>query len=78
MEQFTEGRMAYLRSQRLGRLATIDFHGAPQTTRVPFGVQADGSVVIGGRALGSTRKFKNAQQNPVAALVIDDLASVDP
>jgi len=76
---FTAYELEYLRSQRLGRLATVDQHGAPQNNPVGFFLDdATGDVLIGGVALGESRKFRNVQRNPHVALVVDDLASVDP
>ena len=75
----TELERAYLRSQPLGRLATVDADGAPQNS--PIGVFLDettGEVLIGGAAMGATRKFRNVQGNPHVAVVIDDLVSTDP
>jgi pyridoxamine 5'-phosphate oxidase family protein len=75
----TDTERVYLQSQPLGRLATVDAHGAPQNS--PVGVFLDeetGDVVIGGHAMGATRKFRNVQANPRVALVIDDLVSRDP
>ncbi|HEX9034438.1 MAG TPA: PPOX class F420-dependent oxidoreductase, partial [Streptosporangiaceae bacterium] len=37
-----------------------------------------GVIDIGGRDLGSTRKFRNVQANGQVAFVVDDIASVDP
>ncbi len=69
----------YLQSQRLGRLATVDAHGAPQNNPVGFFFNpVHGSVDIGGRAMGSTRKFRNVSANPRVAFVVDDLVSVQP
>jgi pyridoxamine 5'-phosphate oxidase family protein len=71
--------LRYLHSQRLGRLATVDASGAPQNNPVGFAVdEATGQILIGGIAMGETRKFRNVQGNPNVALVVDDLASVDP
>jgi pyridoxamine 5'-phosphate oxidase family protein len=76
---FTDDELAYLGSQPLGRLATVDPSGAPQNNPVGFVVDhATGQIVIGGLALARTRKFRNVQQNPHVALVIDDLVSTDP
>jgi pyridoxamine 5'-phosphate oxidase family protein len=75
----TDIERAYLQSQPLGRLATVDASGAPQNS--PIGVFLDedtGDIVIGGHAMGATRKFRNVQANPHVALVIDDLVSTDP
>ena len=78
-EKLTADDVAYLRSQRLGRLATVDPSGAPQNNPVGFVVdEAAGTIVIGGMAMGQTRKFRNVEQNPHVAFVVDDLASVDP
>jgi pyridoxamine 5'-phosphate oxidase family protein len=78
-QRLTTEDVAYLRSQRLGRLATVDPSGAPQNNPVGFVVDDDtGQVLIGGRAMGQTRKFRNVRGNPRVALVVDDLASVDP
>jgi pyridoxamine 5'-phosphate oxidase family protein len=75
----TDTEQAYLQSQPLGRLATVDSNGAPQNS--PIGVFFDertGEVLIGGHAMGETRKFRNVQANPQVAVVIDDLVSTDP
>ena len=75
----TDTERAYVQSQPLGRLATVDANGAPQNN--PVGVFLDeetGDLVIGGGAMGASRKFRNVQANPQVALVIDDLVSMDP
>jgi len=36
------------------------------------------TIEIGGHGLGATRKFRNVEANGRAALVVDDLASVNP
>ena len=75
----TDTERAYLQSQPLGRLATVDAAGAPQNN--PVGVFLDeetGDIVIGGHAMGATRKFRNVGANAQVALVIDDLVSTDP
>jgi pyridoxamine 5'-phosphate oxidase family protein len=75
----TDTERAYLKSQPLGRLATVDASGAPQNN--PIGVFLDektGDVIIGGHAMGATRKFRNVQANTRVALVVDDLVSTDP
>ncbi len=76
---FTDTERAYVRSQPLGRLATVDANGAPQNN--PVGVFFDdetGDLVIGGGAMGASRKFRNVHANPQVALVIDDIVSIDP
>ena len=76
---FTPEQLSYLRDQRLGRLATVDEQHAPQVVPVGFFVdERTGDVLIGGIALGSTRKFRNVEATGRAALVVDDLASTIP
>jgi pyridoxamine 5'-phosphate oxidase family protein len=71
--------IAYLSTQRLGRLATVDSRGAPQNNPVGFWYNAElGTIDIGGLRLGATRKFRNLDANPNVAFVVDDLASVQP
>jgi pyridoxamine 5'-phosphate oxidase family protein len=75
----TEIERAYVKSQPLGRLATVDATCAPQNS--PVGVFIDektGDIIVGGGAMGATRKFRNVQANPQVAIVIDDLVSNDP
>jgi pyridoxamine 5'-phosphate oxidase family protein len=78
-EFFSAAEHAYLDSQRLGRLATVAGNGQPQNNPVGFFVNDElGVVDIGGRAMGQTKKFRNAQANPLVSFVVDDLASVKP
>ena len=79
IEPFTELELAYLASQRLGRLATVAPDGAPQNNPVGFSYNESlGTIDIFGLNLGASRKFRNLRTNPNVALVVDDLASVDP
>ncbi len=76
---FTDSERAYLQSQPLGRLATVNAGGAPQNNPVgEFLDEETGDLVIGGHAIGATRKFRNLRANAQVALVIDDLVSMDP
>lgn len=75
----TEIEHNYLKSQPLARLATVDANGAPQNNPVgAFLDEETGDVIIGGHAMGATRKFRNVRTNTQVALVIDDLVSRDP
>lgn len=75
---FTEKEIAYIRSQPLGRIATVDGDGQPDN--VAIGFQFDGKIFhIGGLDNPSTRKYKNvANGYTKVALLIDDLQSVNP
>jgi pyridoxamine 5'-phosphate oxidase family protein len=78
MTEFSEAERAYLASQRLGRMATVDPHGQPQANPVGYFVQDDGTILVGGLAMGTTKKWRNLQRNPKVALVVDDVVSVRP
>src|SRR5437660_7596081 len=75
---FTQAELDYLKTQRLARLATVSPDGTLQVSPVGFFLNPDGTIDIGGAALGGTKKFRNVAANGRAALVIDDIASVDP
>lgn len=80
MSVFTEAELAYLTGGRqLGRVATVGADGTPHV--VPVGWiynAATDTIDIGGRDLTETKKFRDAARRGRAAIVIDDLASVDP
>jgi pyridoxamine 5'-phosphate oxidase family protein len=78
MTAFTVAQRTYLAGQRLGRMATVDPGGQPQANPVGFFLQDDGTVLIGGHRMGASKKWRNLQVNSKIALVVDDLASVDP
>lgn len=76
---FTSAELAYLRSQRLGRLATAAPDGALQNNPVGFTVNETlGTVDISGLRLTASKKFRNLRTNPNVAFVVDDIASLDP
>lgn len=76
----TDEEIAYLRSQPLGRLATVSADGQPDV--VPVGFEFDGTCFwVGGSgpSVAATRKFRNIRAgNRNVALVVDDLVSFDP
>lgn len=75
---FTEQEIAYLKEQRLCRLATVGVDGQPDVA--PVGFEFDGThFYIGGMDPEHTRKFVNVRDgNTQVALVVDDLVSTDP
>ncbi len=76
---FTEVELAYLATQRLGRLATAQPDGTLQNSPVGFDVnEATGTIDIYGFRLARSRKYRNVSENGRAAFVVDDVASVDP
>jgi pyridoxamine 5'-phosphate oxidase family protein len=80
MRVFADSEIAYLRGQRLGRLATANGSGLPHVVPTSFNVDAvEGVIEIGGHDIGGPRRYRaNIAVNPQAAFVVDDLASVDP
>lgn len=77
MQPFTNEELAYLRAQRLARIATSSASGQPDVAPVGFGVDDD-AIVSGGLDITKTVRYQNLLENPRAAVVIDDLASMDP
>jgi pyridoxamine 5'-phosphate oxidase family protein len=76
---FTEGEVAYLASQRLGRLATAQPDGTLQNSPVGFFYNAAlDTIDIGGRDMAASQKYRNVVANGRVAFVVDDLASVQP
>jgi pyridoxamine 5'-phosphate oxidase family protein len=74
---FSEKEIAYLKSQRLARIATASKELQPDVA--PVGFDFDGTYFyIGGLNLPKTLKYKNTQNNPKVSLVIDDLESTNP
>lgn len=79
MSVFSEREVGYLNEQRLGRLATVGAGNRPHVVPVGFRYDADADAIhVGGHDFGETKKFRDAERNPHVALVVDDLASVDP
>jgi pyridoxamine 5'-phosphate oxidase family protein len=77
---FTEAELAYLHGEgRLGRIATVGKDGTPHVVPVGWAhnVELD-TIDVGGRQLETTKKFRDVARSARAAIVIDDLASVDP
>ena len=77
MSTFTEAELDYLASQHLMRFATASQSGKPDIAPVGFAIDGD-DIVSGGFDITRTVRYKNVQNNPRAAVVIDDLAAIDP
>ena len=78
---FNEQELEYLRSQLLARVATATKRGRPNVA--PVGFEFDGRFFYIGsikqEILRSTPRYRNIKSgNRRVALVIDDMASVDP
>lgn len=76
---FTDTELDYLKTQRLGRLATAQPNGTLQVSPVGFLYNsATETIDIAGHGMAKSRKFRNVAENGQVAFVIDDLASVQP
>src|SRR3974377_2260920 len=77
---FTPAEIAYLQSQRLGRLATVGPDGQPHVVPVGFRYNpATDTIDIGGHnGFAKRKKFRDVQRNPRVAFVIDDIRSLNP
>jgi pyridoxamine 5'-phosphate oxidase family protein len=79
MSSFTPAELAYLASQRLGRVATAQPGGTLQVSPVGFSYNAElDSIDIAGHGMATSRKFRNVADNGRVAFVVDDVASVSP
>ena len=79
MTAFTPGEIAYLQSQRLGRIATAA-NGQPHVVPVTFRYNAaEDAIEIGGHGgFAKRKKYRDVQQNPRVAFVVDDIVSFQP
>ncbi|HEY7350493.1 MAG TPA: PPOX class F420-dependent oxidoreductase [Ktedonobacterales bacterium] len=74
MSKFLEAELEYLKTQRLGRLATVNARGAPQIAPVGFRYNEElDTIDIGGLNISETQKFRNVARNGLAAFVVDDV-----
>jgi pyridoxamine 5'-phosphate oxidase family protein len=74
MSKFTPEEIAYLQSQRLGRLATVSQQGEPHVVPVSFRYNpVYESIDIGGHNIVSTKKYRDAVRYGRAAFVVDDV-----
>jgi pyridoxamine 5'-phosphate oxidase family protein len=79
---FTEAEVAYLSEagkERLARIATVGADGTPHVVPVGWRFDAEhGTIEVGGFNLARTKKFRDAARSGRAAIVVDDLVSVEP
>jgi pyridoxamine 5'-phosphate oxidase family protein len=75
----SDAQIEYLASQRLGRIATTGRDGKPHVVPTSFRYNPDlGTIDVGGHHVATTKKYRDVRANGWAAIVIDDLVSVDP
>ena len=74
MSVFTKNELDYISEQRLGRLATVDMDGNPHVVPVGFRHNPETDTIeIGGHNIAQTRKWRDAEQHPRVAFVVDDV-----
>ena len=80
MSVFTEAELRYMAGGRqLGRLATVGADGTPHVVPVGWIYNAARDTIdVGGSELERSKKFRDIARSGRAAIVIDDLESVDP
>ena len=79
MTELTQAQIDYLASRRLGRIATAGADGRPHVVPTSFRYNAElGSIDAGGMHVATTKKYRDVQANPWAAIVVDDGVATDP
>jgi pyridoxamine 5'-phosphate oxidase family protein len=79
MTELTNVQIEYLAGQRLGRLATAGADSKPHVAPTSFRYNSElGTIDVGGLNVATTKKYRDVQANPWAAIVVDDLVSTDP
>ena len=78
--EFLGGGRSFGGQDKLARIATVGKDGTPHV--VPVGMwthnTADDTIEVRGRDLEKTKKFRDVARSGRAAIIIDDLASIDP
>ena len=79
MTELTTAQIEYLAGQHLGRIATTGSDNKPHVVPTSFRYNSDlGTIDIGGHHVATTKKYRDVQANPAAAIVVDDLVSTEP
>ena len=79
MSVFSPAEITYLESQRLARLATAGGDCQPHVVPLAFRYNPETDTIdVGGHDFAQRKKYRDVQHNPRVAIVIDDLASIDP
>jgi pyridoxamine 5'-phosphate oxidase family protein len=74
MGRFTPEEIAYLQSQRLGRLATVNEKGDLHVVPVGFRYNPEHDTIdIGGHNIVPTKKYRDALRHGRVAFVVDDV-----
>jgi pyridoxamine 5'-phosphate oxidase family protein len=75
MSVFTDGELEYLRTQTMGRLATIGRDGRPHIVPLTYAYnEAEDTIDLGGIDFASGKKWRDAKGNPNVTFLIDDFS----
>ncbi|HEY2998044.1 MAG TPA: PPOX class F420-dependent oxidoreductase [Acidimicrobiales bacterium] len=78
MSAFTTAEIEYLRSQTMGRLATVGRDGRPHVVPLTYVFNADEDAIdLGGIDFGAGKKWRDAQGNPNITFLVDDFAPTE-
>ena len=77
---FSAAELSYLHGgRRLGRVATVGKDGTPHVVPVGWTHNRElDTIDVGGRQLERTKKYRDVLRTGRAAIVIDDLESINP
>ena len=80
MTELSDAERSYLTTERrLARIATCGANGMPHVAPVGFAFNAQANAIdVGGRNLTESKKVRDVEHAGTAAIVVDDLVSVDP
>ena len=72
---FSESELDYLLGERrLARIATVGSDGTPHIAPVGYSYDAaHDAIVVGGRTMEQTKKYRDVERTGRAAIVIDDV-----
>ena len=78
--EFTEGEIAFLKTQGICRIATANAKAQPHVTPVSFHYNEENDTfVVGGHGGFAKRKrWNDVEQNPQVAVVFDAVVSTNP
>src|SRR5580765_4657234 len=71
-------RSSHISSRNASRIAT-SWNGQPHVVPLAFRYNPETDTIdVGGHGFAQRKKYRDVQRNPRVAIVIDDLASIDP
>ena len=80
MSVFTDVELSYLLGERrLARIATVGKDGTPHVVPVGWSYNpVEDAIDVTGHEFAKTKKYRDVQRSGRAAIVIDDIATVNP